>query len=275
MTNETSRWEHPLIRTLDRSVNRRIMLGGVMGLAAAPALRIVSAQETPVAATPGTEIEGQDDAVALLQSAASAVSALQTFRFELKTTRGSSTIFQGLDLKGVEGAVRRPVDIEATVTIGLPFGEISVTAVGLDGEFWVQDPLTPGEWISLGSDSQIQALINPDQLLLLAVRLVHDAEITGTEKIDGVETTVVEGTVDFYDTLQRVLAGTDAAAMIEQGLVQGAKDVTLWIDDQNRVVEIEILGPIFTTESDDVVRDLVLFDFDKPVDIEAPANVQS
>ncbi|HWV23044.1 MAG TPA: LppX_LprAFG lipoprotein [Thermomicrobiales bacterium] len=275
MTDKNSRWEHPLIRTLDRPVSRRSVIAGAIGLSVAPALRIVSAQETPAAATPETEIEGDSDAVALLQSAVTAVAALDTFRFDLKTTRGSSTIFQGLDLKGVTGAVRRPMDIEATVTVSLPFGEISVTAIGLDGEFWVQDPLTSGSWISLGGNSQVQALINPDQLLLYAVRLVHDAKITGTEKVDGVDTTVVEGTVDFYDTLQRLLSGTDAGATIEQGLAQGAKDVTFWIDDQNRVVEAEIRGPIFSTESDDVVRDLSLYDFDQPVDIERPANVQS
>lgn len=275
MTNENSRWEHPLIRTLDRPVTRRSVLAGAMGLAAVPAFRPASAQETPITVTPETEIEGESDAVALLQAAATAVADLETFRFELKTTRGSSTIFQGLDLKSVEGVVRRPMDIEATVSVGLPFGDISVTAIGLGGEFWVQDPLTQGEWISLGSGSQIQALINPDQLLLYAVRLVHDAEITGTEKVAGVETTVVAGTVDFYDTLQRAFGDTEAGSMIEQGLEKGANDVTFWIDDQDRVVEAEILGPIFTTESDDVVRDLALFDFDQPVEIEAPTDVGS
>lgn len=274
MTNEMTGWRHPLIRTLDQPCSRRAVLAGVLGVTVFPTLRAVSAEEPSPVATPVSEIGGQEDAVALLESAVTAVSDLDTFHFELRTTRGSSTIFQGLELKSVTGVVRRPVDIEATVTVGLPFGEISVTAVGLDGEFWVQDPMTPGEWISLGGDSQVQALINPDQLLLLAVRLVHDAQITGTEKVDGAETTVVEGTVDFQDALQNVLGGTDAGSMVEQGLARGANDVTFWIDDQHRVVEVEILGPIFTTESDDVVRDLMLFDFDKPVDIEAPTNVQ-
>src|SRR5699024_11102903 len=146
-------------------------------------------------------------------------------KVELDTTRGSSTVFQGLELKSVEGAVRRPMDIEATVTVGVPFGDISVTAIGLDGEYWVQDPLSPGEWVSLGSGSQIQALINPDQLLLYAVRLVHDAEITGTEKVDGVETTRVEGTVDFYAIVQSALSGTDTGSMVEERLVEGPKDV--------------------------------------------------
>lgn len=274
MTKDPTGWEHPLIRTFERPFNRRALFAGAVGLTAGSALRLVVAQESSVApATPETEIEGEDDAVALLESAARAMAALKTFGFELTTSRGVSTIFQGLDLKGVEGGVRRPMDIQATVTVGLPIGEISVTAIGVDGEFWVQDPLSDGEWVSLGRDNQIQALINPDQLLLLAVRLVQDAEVTGTEKVGGVDTTLVEGTVDFYAMLQSALGSTEAGSMFEQSLVKGPKDVAFWIDEQDRVVEAEIRGPIFTTESDDVVRSLELFDFDEPVEIEVPANV--
>jgi|GEM_PF-1330133 len=266
-------WEHPLIRVIEKPFNRRTLFAGAVATAMAPSLRLVSAQDTPVTpvsgATPETELEGDDDAVTLLQTAVAAVSALKTFGFELKTTRGSSTIFQGFELKNVDGVVRRPMDIEATVSIGTPLGEISVSAVGIDGEFWVQDPLSDGEWISLGSDQQIQALINPDQLLLYAVRLVHDARISGTEKVDGVETTMVEGTVDFYSVLQSAVGEQE---MIQQFLAEGEKDVTFWIDDQHHVIEGEIRGPIFTSESDDVVKVLSLFDFDKPVEIQEPGG---
>lgn len=278
MKHDDARWEHPLIRTLDRRINRRTILAGAFAVAATPALRLVSAQETPQASTPMTstpvtQIEGEGDAVALLESAVTAVSALDTFQFKLKTTQGTSTIFQGLDLKSVEGAVRRPMDIQATVTVGVPFGDLSVTAIGLNGEFWVQNPLKSGEWMSLGSDRQIQALINPDQLLLYAVRLVHDAKITGTEKIDGAETTMVEGTVDFSAMVQSALGASDAQGSMGQYLAEGPKLVTFWIDDQKRVVETEIRGPIFSTESDDVVRDLSLFAFNEPVEIQAPTGV--
>lgn len=267
-------WAHSLIHTLDQPFNRRMLFVGAMAAAIAPSLHLVSAQETPVAflveATPETDLEGDDDAVALLEAAVAAVAALETFGFTLVTTRGSSTIFQALELKKVAGVVRRPLDIEATVTIGLPMGELSATAIGLDGEFWVQDPLSGSEWTSLGSDPQIQALINPDQLLLFAVRLVQDAKITGTEQINGEETTMVEGTVDFYSLFESVRDMAGQSGLAGQLLVEGAKDVTFWIDGENRVVEGEIRGPIFSTESADVVKVLSLFDFNEPVEIEVP-----
>lgn len=250
-------------------LSRRSVVAGAT-LAALARRRAATAQEATAVATPATSLEGEADAVALLERAVAAVAALETFTFELQTVRGSSTIFQGFELKGVEGVVRRPLDIEATVTVDIPLGELTVTAVGLDGEFWVQDPLSQGEWIALGSDPQIQSLINPDALLLSAVRLVQDAEITGTEKVDGVDTTMVEGTVDFAGFIASVGGDT---TMLEEFLAGEPNDVIFWIDDQDRVVEAEISGPIFRTESDDVVRALSLFDFDEPVEIERPEGV--
>jgi hypothetical protein len=265
-------WSHPLIRTLDRPMSRRIFTLGSAGIfgavAARPALHLVAAQETSPAATPAIQVTGDQDAVDLLNAAAEAMAALDTFAFELKTTQGSSTILQGLELKGIEGVVRRPVDLEATLSIGVPFGSIDVTAVGVDGSFWVQDPLAGDDsWIALGSDQEIQSLINPDSLILLAVRLVQGAKITGTEKLDGADTTMVEGTVDFYAAADAALGSSE---MLSEYLAEGEKDVTFWIDDENRVVEAEIRGPLVASESDDVARVVSFFDFNEPVDIETP-----
>jgi hypothetical protein len=268
-------WSHPLIRTLDRPMNRRIFtlgsVGVVTAVAARPALHLVSAQEASPEASPAVQVTGDQDAVALLNAAAEAMATLDTFAFELETTQGSSTILQGLELKTIEGVVRRPVDIEATLSVSVPFGTIDVTAVGVDGSFWVQDPLSGGEeWISLGSDQELQSLINPDALILLAVRLVQDARITGTETIDGADTTMVEGVVDFYAAADAALGSSE---MLSDIIAEGQKDVTFWIDGENRVVEAEIRGPLTVSESDDVVRVLRIFEFNEPVEIETPPAV--
>lgn len=268
-TNET--WHHPLIRTLERPMSRRLLALGGLGLAASavamPRLRLVAAQEASPAATPGLQLTGEEDAVGLLKAAAQALADLETFGFLLETTRGSSTFLQGLELKRIEGVVRRPADIEAKLTVSVPFGEIEITALGVDGTYWVQDPLSDGAWLELGSDPQIQSLVNPDALILAAVRLVQDAKISGTEKVDGVDTTVVEGTVDFYAAAESLLGNT---SMLQGIVAEGVKDVTFWIDSENRVVEGEIAGPLLDTESEDVVRVISLYDFNEPVEIETP-----
>lgn len=264
---------HSPIRTRDRTINRRVLAFGAAA-AMTPSFPAFAAHEdhgTPDASgSPATALEGDADAVALLQRASEALAALETFGFELETTRGSSTILEGFELKGVEGVVLRPVSIEAEVTIGLPIGEVTITAVGIDGEFWVQDPFSEGEWIALGGDPQIQSMINPDAIITSAVRLVQDARITGTEKVDGVETTVVEGTLDFFSQVESVINSADGPAPLAQYLAEGPRDITFWIDDENRVVEMEIRGPIFVTESDDVVRVIRFFDFNEPVQIQVP-----
>ena len=260
-----------------RRFSRRVVVGGVTAVAMTPSFRPISAHEghgTPEASgTPATAVEGEAEAVALLEAAAEALAALETFGFELATTRGSSTILEGFELKEVAGVVRRPLDVEAEVTVGLPIGEITITAVGLDGQFWVQDPLSDGEWMSFNSDPQIQSLINPTVLVTNAVRLVQDAQITGTEEVDGVETTVVEGTVDFFSSLGSIATPEGEGESIQQYLAEGARDVTFWIDEEDRIIEIEIRGPIFATESDDVVREIRFFDFNEPVQIEVPEGV--
>lgn len=267
-------WTHPLIRPPELAVSRRLFMIGSAGVAAGfaglPGNRGAGAQDAR--ATPDVNIEGEDDAVALLESAATATADLETFAFSLDTTRGTSTIMEGFSLQSVAGVVRRPLDVQVTMMVSVPFGTMSITAVGLDGEFWVEDPLSAEEsWVYLGSDPQLQAVINPDRLILLAVRLVQDAQITGTEKVDGAETTVVEGTVDFAATAEAAFGGDTAP--VTEFLAQGPKDVRFWIDDEHRVVEVEIVGPLLTTESDDVIRVLSLFDFNEPVEIDRPPTV--
>ncbi len=251
-----------------------LLSGSGLALAAAarPDLRLVAAQTpaaSPEAATGAIQdqLSGDDDAVALLRESAAAMAALESFQFEIDTVRGESTIFQGLSVDLIEGAVRRPYDFTATVTVGLPIGELDVTAVGLDGTAWLEDPLNAGEWITLEGGEDIVALVNPDTLILASIGLIQDATIDGAEQVDGEDTTVVAGFVDFAATAERLAGG-----VVELPAEVSAEPlpVLIWINGERRVVEIEIGGPILTSESSDVVRAIRFFEFDEPVEIEAP-----
>jgi hypothetical protein len=263
------RWFHPLISRAEQRLNRRRFVsisGSALAVAAAmgPALSGAGAQtSTPI----DDQLTGDDDAVTLLRESAEAMAALETFMFEIETVRGQSTIFQGLSVDLIEGGVRRPHDFTATVTVTVPFGTLDVTAIGLDGSAWVQDPLADGEWIALEGSESIVALINPDTLILASVGLIQDARIGGTEQIDGVETTVVAGAVSFADTAER-LGGGEMALPAE--VSTEPLPVLIWIDGEGRMLEIEVLGPILTSESDDVIRTIRFFEFNEPIEIERP-----
>lgn len=266
MTTRNDQWFHPLSAQAPVAVNRRrfmLLAGAGAAVAVAkPELRLVAAQTPP--AWPVTQIEGDDEAVELLDAAAAAMADLESFAFEIETVQGESTILQGLTLGLIEGAVRRPIDFTAKVTVVVPFGSLEVTAIGVNGKAWIQNPLDDGAWISLEGAADVIALVNPDTLILAALSVISDAEIAGTEKVDGVETTRVTGTID----LSGLASTMDEGAMV--ALAGEPIEATLWIDDQNLVREIELAGPLLTTESDDVVRVVRFFGFNEPVDVEAP-----
>lgn len=265
------------------TISRRDVLTGAGALAGAALLpRLVSAQD------PAQDVQ------ALLDASAAAMAALTSFRFELATVNGTSTILDNLELKKVAGQVMRPDSFSADVTAGLAIVDLTVQVIGIGSRLWVTDPLDQGgKMIELALDDatgggSLAALINPDRVFLTAVGLVENAAITGTEKIDGVETTVVTGEFDASRLADLATpgagdgAGEDAADADEGGagglpaeLILERMPVTIWIDDAKRVVRLELEGQLTSSESPDVVRGIDFYDFDEPVRIEEPTNVQS
>ena len=227
----------------------------------------------------------EQDVNVLLQESAAAMSALQSFQFELTTVNGTSTILDNLELKKVAGSVKRPDSFTADVTAGLAVVDLTVQVVGIGERLWVTDPLdSEGRFIelALGDDESgagsLAALINPDRVFLTAVGLVENAAIDGTEKIDGVETTVVTGEFDAskLTSLATPTAGEDGLddSGFPAELILERMPVTIWIDDAKRVVRLEIEGQLTSSESTDVIRGIDIFDFDEPVEIPEPTNVK-
>ena len=270
-------WVHPLISMRTPLLSRRrLFLVGSGGVAVAAtsgagSLSVSAGQATPPASPDASPVAdaltGEPEATSLLRDAAAAMAGLDTFQFEIATTRGQSTILQGLEVQTIAGAVRRPLDFTATVTVGLPFGSIDLSAVGVGGRAYIQDPLSNGEWIELAGAEQAVALINPDTLILSSISVIQDARIEGTEDIDGAETTRIAGTIDFAASAEQLGGG---AVELPAEISSEPVDLLVWVDEQNRIVEIEIAGPLLATENDDVVRTVSFFGFDEPVEIEAP-----
>lgn len=221
-----------------------------------------------------------DEATALLQSAAAKMGSLQSFRFKLSTINGQSTILQGLELVGVEGSVLRPQSFEATITAKVAIIEVKVRTIGIGNRLWVTDPtiaeerfieVTGGADGDLGDTQNLADLINPDRLLLEAVKYVKDPKIEDEETIDGVETTLVTGIFDAsaLASLAPATPGADGEMGVDL-LALGEMPILIWIDAEGYVLRIELEGPLTTAESPNVIRRLELFDFDEPVEIAEP-----
>lgn len=242
-------------------ISRRSMIANAVAFSTFASVAPTFAQSS----TPASHAEGDSDAVAVLKEAASAVMALDTFKFSMETTAGSSTIFPGVELESVEGEVRRPMDVSATMTVKAFTQSMSASAVVVDGDVYVQNPLSGGAWENMGSAPEISTMINPDWLLLAAINLIQDAAITSED--DGI--TLVEGYVNLSETIGELDA--EGTQQVENFLASEPVDVAFWIDENNLINAAELYGPIFANESPDVEKRIELSGFNEPVEIEAPA----
>jgi lipoprotein LprA len=230
----------------------------VMFAAGIPAFGGVSAQDE------------DDEARALLEEAAQTMAEVPSFHFELVTEGGVTTILEEFEIEAVEGNVQRPDRFQATVTAALGgFVRLDVHVVGIGDRVWLTDPMSnEGRLIEIsvsGTEGEpLIDLLNPDRLLLQAVELVEEPKIAGTEEIDGVETTKIEGTFDpsGFDV------GTPAPVMLNLD----PKPVTIWIDDEGRVIQLQVEGPLTEAEDADIVRTLRLSDFGAEIEITPPAG---
>lgn len=219
----------------------------------------------------------QDDAQAQLNATAEAMLALQSFHFKLETTAGKTVFQDAFELKTVEGDVVRPANFSAAVDVNLAFVELTLDVVSVDGNTWVKNPIGGDDsFIQVtGGDSDLQlppmALINPDSLVQQALTYLDDPQIAGTEELNGTEMTVLTGT---FDPGRVLSSGTPSAADSVLTAASQPLDVKMWIDDQDRLVQVDFTGPIFGFEEGTgrLVRRVTFSNFDEDVTIQPPAQ---
>lgn len=228
-------------------------------------------------AAPLRSVGAQDDAQAQLDATASAMLALQSFHFKLETTEGKSVFQEAFELKTVEGDLVRPTDFQAAVGVKLAIVDLTLEVVSVDGNIWVKNPIGGDDsFIQItGGDSDFQLppmeLLNPDSLVQEALKYLENPQIAGTEEIDGQQLTVLTGT---FDPARLISSGTPSTAESMISAATEPLDVKMWIDDQDRLVQIDFTGPLFSFEegSGRLVRQITFSNFDADISIEPPAQ---
>jgi hypothetical protein len=255
---------------LDRSVSHRARLLAPAGLAAAFLFR--------GALQPGGAQETQD-AQALLTEAANNVAALETFAFALTTQNGETQFIEGITLQSVTGAVKRPDSFMAEAEVDLMLAKITIKMLSVGGRLWFTNPMSDSEEyqeidLSGMGETDPTVLINPDRLILPALQTVVDPVIAGTESLDGVETTRIEGTVDLSQVVNGA-ATPEAGAALESDdspfTLPASMPFAAWIDGEKLVRRVELTGTIIRGEASDIVRRVDLSAFNEPVDIQPPS----
>ncbi len=228
-------------------------------------------------AAPMRSASAQDDAQAQLDATASAMLALTSFHFKLETTAGQTVFQEAFELKTVEGDLVRPANFQAAVGVKLAIIDLTLEVVSFDGNIWVKNPIGGDDsFIQVtGGDSDFQLppmeLLNPDQLVQEALKYLEDPQLGDTEELDGQEMTVLTGT---FDPAQLIGSGTPSAAESVIDAASEPLDVKMWIDDQDRLVQVDFVGPLFSFEEGTgrLVRQITFSNFDADISIEPPAQ---
>jgi hypothetical protein len=218
-----------------------------------------------------------EGAGALLEQTATTMADLESFEFTVTTPVGKTLLSDGIELGAIEGAILRPDRFNARVTISMPFLEFGLEAIGISSEIWVTDPMAgSGQFfhVNLSEAGSLPplALLNPDALITAVLGALEDTSLAGEESIDDIETTIVTGTID-PGRLASVAPGpVDSMVTSLEPL-----GVTLWIDDDHRIVRAELDGPLMASEEGRgrIVRRIDLFAFDEPITIEPPESVSA
>jgi hypothetical protein len=202
---------------------------------------------------------------------------LDSFHFKLETTAGKSVFQEAFELKTVEGDLVRPANFKAAVAVKLAIIDLTLEVISVDGNIWVKNPIGGGDsFIQVtGGDSDFQLppmeLLNPDSLVQEALKYLDDPQLAGTEELDGQEMTVLTGT---FDPSQLISAGSPSTADSMISAASEPLDVKMWIDDQDRLVQVDFVGPLFSFEEDSgrLVRRITFSNFDEALSIEPPAQ---
>lgn len=166
-----------------------------------------------------------------------------------------------IELKSAEGDLARPESARATATIQGGFIPFDVEMVTIGDDAWVTNFIT-GNWEAAPAGFDFNpALLFSDTEGLSAVLLddLRDAELVGTENIDGRRAHHITGLVsedDIEDLVAGALLGDDLR-------------VDVWMDENTaEVLRLRISEP--ETEDDPTAWIMNFSDHNEPVEIEAP-----
>jgi len=207
-----------------------------------------------------------DDAQALLAASATAMGAVQSFHFVITIQNGELIILDRLQLTRAEGDVEQPHTLQVSVTGKVKVLPVTANVIIIGDDVWAAVSPREDKYAKIDPDRveklQLDTEFDPTTVLLKTIGYIDTPVITGTEELNGVPTTVVEGTVD----LGKATSGTPA-----DGLAQQPVQVKLWVDSANRVQRLQTIGPLLEGQPEGIVHQLDLTKFNEPVHIVAPS----
>lgn len=203
---------------------------------------------------------------ALMTQIVAATQAAASFAFTIEVSGApvaadSAGLFTLVD---VEGALRRPAAVLATITVRSVAGVAELRLVSLDGRQYVTNPITR-QWQCLapGAVFDPAVLFDPERgIEYLLQEGVADVTLVGTEELDGQPHYHLRGTLEGAQ-LSEVSAG-----LIGAGPVQ----VDLWADTATERATRIVLVDTATDPAEPSTWTMNFFDYGRDVDVRAPVD---
>jgi hypothetical protein len=207
----------------------------------------------------GGEVDAGKSADQLLSEAAQKSSELSSFHFRFTHEKGTTPLPLGLQLESAEGDVAVPGRLSADVKAKRSGIGVNVKVVGIDDRTWITNPFTRG-WERL-SGTSLRDFADPAALVTSLLPLVREARYEDQPEVGGVKTHRIRGTID-SEALQPALGFAEPGLPVQ---------VEAWIGVEDGLPRrVKLTGPLETGENKDVVRQVDLSDFNKPVNIQPP-----
>ncbi|MDA1009912.1 MAG: LppX_LprAFG lipoprotein [Chloroflexi bacterium] len=199
------------------------------------------------------------DAREVLDESAERMEALTSFAFEVQHENGTTAIVGGIQMVSATGAVQGTERMRLDIQARFATTNIQTAIVILPDEGYLQNPIT-GRW-QREDGLDVAQFFDPASGVTGLMRATTAVEVVGGETLDGVDAYVLEATLDSGDLgvfVGSAPAGREVIARVWIGV------------DDLLVRQVEVEGPIAPADGDDIVRRLILRDFNAAVEITAP-----
>ena len=211
-----------------------------------------------VACGDGDEVDTDEvDVAALLLASADRMEEEPAFHFELEIENGRVQIVRGINIERAEGDIAAADRVHFLVEARVGPLLAKIELIVLPDEGWITDPIT-GRWER--EDVDVGQFFDPADGITAVMRTITDAEITGTESIDGIQTYRLESTI--ASELLTLFGNPQSGVELQ---------LRAWVGiDDPLVYRIEVVGGVMAREEDDLIRRLNLSQFGADFDIQPP-----
>ncbi len=205
---------------------------------------------------------GAADIATRLDAAASKHEDVNSVHFRIEHENGGTEVIPDTLMISSEGAVKGTEALTLKI-VAESFGfRVNLQVRILDGTAWLTNPLT-NQWEE--EDLAIDALFAGSRATPQIARQIVDPVLADVELIRDEEAQRINGMIaaDLAVKIWGIPEDTDQ--------VGGNVEISIWLrSSDDRIVQLQIDGPLTALDKDNIVRRITFWDFDVPFEVEAP-----